>query len=46
MVVAIDELVLELANLVDKHTKLIGYIRDVVVASLTPDRKLLLYPSN
>ena len=42
LVVAVDELVLELANLVDQNTKLIRDIRDVVVACLSPDRELLL----
>jgi len=37
LVVSIDVLVLKLANLVDENTKLVGNIRDVVVASLAPN---------
>jgi len=43
LVVTVDELVLELSDLVDEYTELVGDIRDVVVASLTPDGKLLLH---
>lgn len=42
LVVAVDELVLELTDLVDEHTELVGDIRNVVVASLAPDGELLL----
>ena len=37
LVVAIDELVLELANLVDQNPKLVGHIRYIVIASLAPN---------
>ena len=42
LVVLVDELVLELTNLVDQNTKLVGDIRDVVVTGFTPDAELLL----
>jgi hypothetical protein len=42
LVVLVDELVLELTNLVNQDTKLVGDIGDIVVTSLTPDAKLLL----
>ena len=42
LVVLVDELVLELTNLVDQDTELVGDIRNVVVTSLTPNAKLLL----
>ena len=42
LVVAVDELVLELTNLVDEHTELVGDIGDIVVETLAPDGKLLL----
>lgn len=42
LVVAVDELVFQLTNLVDEHTELVGDIGNVVVAALTPDRQLLL----
>ena len=42
LVVAIDILVLKLTNLVNENTKLVGDIRDIVVASLAPDGELLL----
>jgi hypothetical protein len=38
LVVAVDKLVLELTNLVDEHTELVGNIGDVVIESLAPDR--------
>jgi hypothetical protein len=43
LVVAIDVLVFEFTNLVNQHTELVGDVRYVVVASLTPDGKLLLW---
>jgi hypothetical protein len=43
LVVAVDELVLELTDLVDEHSELVGDIGDVVIESLTPDGELLLY---
>jgi hypothetical protein len=43
LVVAVDELVLELTDLVDEHTELVGDIGDVVIESLTPNGELLLY---
>jgi hypothetical protein len=42
LVVAVDELILELTNLVDEDAELVGDVRDVIVAALTPDGKLLL----
>jgi hypothetical protein len=35
-------LVLELTNLVDEHTELVGNIGDVVIETLAPDGELLL----
>ena len=42
LVVAVDELVLELTDLVNEHTELVGDIGDVVIETLAPDGKLLL----
>jgi hypothetical protein len=42
LVVAVDELVLELTDLVDEDTELVGDVRNVVVAALAPDGELLL----
>lgn len=42
LVVAVDELVLKLSDLIDQHTELVGDIRDIIVASLAPDGQLLL----
>jgi hypothetical protein len=42
LVVAVDILVLELANLVDQHTELVCYVRNIVVTGLAPDGELLL----
>jgi hypothetical protein len=42
LVVAVDELVLELTNLVDEDTELVGDVGDIIVATLAPDGKLLL----
>lgn len=43
LVVAVDELVLELTDLVNEHTELVGDIGDVVIETLAPDGKLLLF---
>lgn len=43
LVVAVDELILELTDLVDENAELIRDIRDVVVAALTPEGELLLW---
>jgi hypothetical protein len=37
LVVAVDELVLKLTNLVKQDTKLVGNVRNVIVACLAPD---------
>lgn len=42
LVVSVDVLVLEFTDFVKQHTKLVGDIGDILVASLTPYRKLLL----
>ena len=42
LVVAVDVLVLELADFVKENAELVGDVRDVFVAALTPNRKLLL----
>lgn len=42
LVVAVDELVLKLADLVDQDAQLVRDIGNVVIAGLTPDRELLL----
>lgn len=42
LVVAVDILVLELANLVQQYPQLIRDIRDVFIAGLTPLRQLVL----
>jgi hypothetical protein len=42
LVVAVDELIFELANLVDEDTELVSDITDVFVATFTPYRELLL----
>jgi hypothetical protein len=42
LVVAVDELVLELTNLVDEHTELVGDIGNVIIETLAPDGQLLL----
>lgn len=40
LVVAIDILVLQLADLVKEHAKLVGDIRDVLVADFAPNGEL------
>jgi hypothetical protein len=42
LVVAVDKLVLELTNLVDEHTELVGDIGNVIIETLAPDGELLL----
>jgi hypothetical protein len=42
LVVAVDELVFELTDLVDEHTELVGDIGDVVIETLAPEGELLL----
>jgi len=42
LVVAVDELVLELADFVNEHTELVGHIGNIVVAGLAPNGELLL----
>jgi hypothetical protein len=42
LVVAVDELVLELTDFVDEHTELVGDIGNVVIETLAPDGELLL----
>lgn len=42
LVVAVDEHVLQLTDLVDQDTELIRDIRNVLVAGLTPEGELLL----
>lgn len=41
LVVLVDELVLELTNLVDENTELVGDVGDILVSVLTPERQLL-----
>lgn len=43
LVVAVDELVLELTDLVNEHTELVGDIGDVIIETLAPDGELLLW---
>jgi hypothetical protein len=38
----IDKLVLQLADFVDQYAEFVGYIGNIVVAALAPQRKLLL----
>lgn len=38
LIIAIDELVFQLTDLVNEHAELVGDIRDVVIACLTPER--------
>lgn len=42
LVVAVDVLVLELADLVEEDAELVGDVRDILVAALAPDGELLL----
>ena len=42
LVVAVDVLVLKLANLVQQHANLVGDIRDILIAVFTPEGELLL----
>ena len=42
LVVAVDVLVLELADFVEQNAELVGHIGYILVASFTPDRELLL----
>jgi len=42
LVVAIDKLILKLADLVDQHTKLVSDVRNVLVTALAPHGQLLL----
>ena len=43
LVVLVDVRVLEFAHLVQKNAQLVCNVGDVIIASLSPDRKLLLY---
>lgn len=43
LVVTIDVLILELANLVHQHTELVSDVRDILIAALAPDGELLLF---
>lgn len=42
LVVAVDVLVLQLSNFVEKDAQLVGDVRDVLVTALSPDGQLLL----
>lgn len=42
LVVAIDVLVLELANLVEQDAELVGDVRYILIAGFSPDGELLL----
>lgn len=43
LVVPVDVLVLQLADLVEQNTQLIRHVGDILVAGFTPKRKLLLF---
>ena len=43
LIVAVDELVLKLADFVDQDAELVGYVGNIVVASFTPQGELLLW---
>lgn len=42
LVVAVDEQILELTDLVDQDTELVRHVRHVLIAGLAPDGQLLL----
>lgn len=42
LVVAVDEHILQLADLVDQHSELVRHIRHILITCLTPDGELLL----
>lgn len=42
LVVAVNVLILEFGNLVDEDTQFVGDIGNILIAGLTPKRKLLL----
>jgi hypothetical protein len=42
LVVTVHVLVLKLSDFIDQHTQLVCHIRDVIVARLAPNGKLLL----
>jgi hypothetical protein len=42
LVIAVDILVLQFADLIEKHAELVSDIRDILVAGLAPNGQLLL----
>jgi hypothetical protein len=42
LVVAVDEQILQFADLVDQHSELVRHIRHILIAGFTPNRELLL----
>lgn len=42
LIITVDVLVLEFTDFVEQNSKLVGYIRYILVASLAPNGKLLL----
>ncbi len=46
LVVAVDELVFQFADLIDQDAELVGYVADVIVAGFAPDGELLLEANN